>query len=59
MTGYAMEMLGAERLRDLRHEATGHRLIRAAAVEREPARPWRVRITVAVVRRFTRVGGAA
>jgi hypothetical protein len=59
MTGYAMELLGTERLRELRHEATGDRLIRSAAVARRPARPWRARLTLAVVRRFTRVGGAA
>lgn len=31
MTGYAMELLGTERLRELRREAIGDRLIRAAA----------------------------
>jgi hypothetical protein len=59
MTGYAMELLGTERLRELRHEATGDRLVRMAAAKLELARPWRARRTLAVFRRFTHVGGAA
>ena len=59
MTGYAMERLGTERLRELRHEATGDRLVGTAGVKGERTRPWGARLTLAVVRRFTRVGGAA
>lgn len=59
MTSYSMELLGKQRLQDLRHEAAGDRLIRTAAVKREPARPWRGRLTFAVVRRLARVAGPA
>ncbi len=59
MTGYAMELLGTERLQELRHEADGGRLMKTTAVERQPARPWRARLTLAVVRRLKRVGAAA
>ena len=59
MTGYAMERLGAERLRELRDEAAGSRLIETRAVERDRVTPWRARLTQAVLLRLIRVGGAA
>jgi len=59
MTGYAMELLGTERLQELRHEAAGDRLVRPAAAKHVSARAWRARLTLAVVRRFAHVGGAA
>ena len=59
MTGYAMELLGRERLQELRHEAAGDRLVRPSRAKHEPARSWRARLTLAAVRRLAHVGGAA
>ncbi len=59
MTGYAMELLGTERLQALRHEAAGDRLVRQAAAKRQLARPLRATLVLAVARRFTHVGAAA
>lgn len=59
MNSYTMELYAKERYRELLREAASERLIGTATVERAPARPWRARLTLAVVRRLTRVVGAA
>ena len=56
---YSMEV-AAEAQRERRFaEAEHDRMVRAARVEEEPARPWRGRLALEAGRRLARVGGAA
>ncbi len=64
MTGYAMGLMGTERLRELRREASGGlripgRRIAAAGDDPEAAKVGRARLTLRIVRRIARLGGAA
>lgn len=54
-----MELLVRELIRERMEEAARERLVRSAAIEREPGRPWRARLTHGIVRRLGRVAEAS
>jgi len=56
---YSMEVAAQTQRENRTAEAELDRIVRAARVEEEPARPWRGRLARNVVRRLAHVGAVA
>jgi len=59
MTGYAMEILAKQRMRELLEEADRERLATAVAIRPNGGRPWHIRLWLAVARRRIQVAVAS
>ena len=56
---YSMEVAAHTQRENRFAEAEHDRIVRAARVEEEPARPWRGRLALNAIRRLVHVGSAA
>jgi hypothetical protein len=59
MTNYGIEQLAKQRIDERLHEADRERMARTASTRPDGGRPWRERLTVALVRRLNRVAEAS
>jgi hypothetical protein len=57
--GHETELFARELIRERLKEAERGRIARPAAIDRERGRPWRARLTRAIVRRLGRVAEAS